>query len=199
MQAKQLSISLPLTVPCNVVSCLANVLPHTHNDVAHTGGGGIVLHWGRRQSASLSTVMMCSVVSSSSDCCHYCILANFAHFSQNLPLLYDCCHIYIYVYIYFIYINKYIYIIYLLIHCIIRYLILLTFLLSDRADDDRAGDCCEPACWGVGSDPGVGDHPTAHVRPWLDGHEEPGEQLLPQFCHASALHRSRLPEQVSTL
>lgn len=27
--------------------------------------------------------------------------------------------------------------------------------------------------------------------------EEPGKQLLPQLCHASALHHPRLPDQVS--
>lgn len=44
VQTTQLSkISVPLTVYCNVVSCLANVLLHTHNDVAQTGGGGTVL------------------------------------------------------------------------------------------------------------------------------------------------------------
>ncbi len=75
----------------------------------------------------------------------------------------------------------------------------LTFLLSDRTDNDRAGDSCEPACGGVGGDPGVGDHPATSVWAWLDWHEELGQQLLPQLCHASALHRSGLPEQVSTL
>lgn len=50
----------------------------------------------------------------------------------------------------------------------------------------------------MGGDSGIGDHPTAAVRPWIDRHEESGQQLLPQLCHASALHSSRLREQVST-
>lgn len=73
----------------------------------------------------------------------------------------------------------------------------LNFLLSDWADDDGVGDCCKPACRGVGGDPGVWYYPEAPVWARSDRHEEPGKQLLPQFCHASALHRSRLPEQVS--
>lgn len=62
MQITQLSkfeMSVPLTVYCNVVSCLANVLLHILNDVAQTGGGGILQHLSRRQSAALSAVMMC--------------------------------------------------------------------------------------------------------------------------------------------
>lgn len=76
---------------------------------------------------------------------------------------------------------------------------LIFCLMSDWADNDRAGDCCEPARGGVGGDPGVGDHPAATVWPWLDRHEKSGQQLLPQLCHAGAFHCSRLPEQVSTL
>lgn len=73
-----------------------------------------------------------------------------------------------------------------------------TFLLADGADDDRAGDRCEPARGWVGGDPGVGDHPASSVRPWTDWYKEPGQQLLPQLCHASALHCSGLPDQVSS-
>lgn len=77
---------------CNVVSCLANVLLHTHNDVAQTGGGGMVLRWSRRQSAALSAVMMCFEVSSlSTHYFYYFMLANFAHHSQNF--LYKGCRI----------------------------------------------------------------------------------------------------------
>ncbi len=155
-----------------------------YNDVAQTGGEGTVLQLSRRQSAALSAVMMCIVVSSLSACCyHYFVSANFAHHSQNLLFIYEGCHIELH----------------LPVSCTLLSLISLTPLLSDRADDDRAGDCCEPACGRVGGDPGVGDHPTAPVWPRLDWHEEPGQQLLPQLCHASALHRSRLPEQVSIL
>ena len=50
----------------------------------------------------------------------------------------------------------------------------------------------------MGGDSGVWYHPAAPVWPRPDWYEEPGKQLLPQFCHASALHRPRLPEQVST-
>lgn len=75
---------------------------------------------------------------------------------------------------------------------------LFFLLLADRANDDGAGDCCEPACRRVGGDSGVRDHPTAAVRPWTHRHEESGQQLLPQLCHASALHCPGLREQVST-
>lgn len=177
-------ISVPLTVYCNVVSCFANVLLHTLNDVAQTGGGGIVQQWSRRQSVALSAVIMCFEVSWLSPCCHYYfILTNF------LLLLKTC------VYIRRSYHKDF----YWLVHCIFHPLIPLTSLFSDWADYDRVGDCCEPACWGVGGNPGVGDHPTSPVWPRPDWHEEPGQQLLPQLRHASALHHSRLPEQVSTL
>lgn len=170
-------ISLPLTVYWIVVSCCANVSSHSLNDASQTGGGGIGLQWSRRQSAALSQVMMAFVVCCSSACCHYfSASANFAQHSKNLMC--EGCgwefHL--------------------------HPSLLFTFVLfSDWADDDRAGDCCEPACRGMGGDPGVGDHPPSLVWPRLDGDEEPGQQLLPQLCHASALHRSRLPEQVSTL
>lgn len=154
----------------NVVSCLANVLLHIYNDVAQTGGGWIMLWWSRRQSAAVSAVMMCFVISFLSACCHsHFILANFAY---HFICLFTPSFIPVSIFY---------------------------SLPSDRANDDRAGDCCEPACGGMGGNPGVWDHPTAHVWPRLDWHEEPGQQLLPQLCHASALHCSRLPEQVSTL
>lgn len=76
-------------------------------------------------------------------------------------------------------------------------LFFLWSLLLDRADNDGVGNRCKPASRGVGSNPGVGDHPEAPVWTWSDWYEEPGKQLLPQFCHASALHRPRLREHVS--
>lgn len=71
------------------------------------------------------------------------------------------------------------------------------FFSSDGADDDGAGDSGEPACWGVGGHPGVGRHLAAPLGPRAHWDEEPGQQLLPQLCHASALHRARFPDQVS--
>lgn len=80
---------------------------------------------------------------------------------------------------------------------ILQSFIALNFLPSDWADNDRVGDRCKPACRGVGGNPGVWYHPETLVWARFDWHEEPGKQLLPQFCHASALHHSRFPEQVS--
>lgn len=63
---------------------------------------------------------------------------------------------------------------YFCIHCALHSLITWTSLLSDRTDNDGAGNRCEPARGGVGGNPGVGDHPAAHVWGRFDWHEESG-------------------------
>jgi len=69
--------------------------------------------------------------------------------------------------------------------------------MSDGKNHDWAGDRSEPACWRVGGDSGVRHHSEAHVGWGAHRYEKPGKQLLPQLCHASALHHPRLPDQVS--
>lgn len=49
----------------------------------------------------------------------------------------------------------------------------------------------------MGIDPGVRGAAEASLRPWLHGHPELGQQLLPQLGGAGAVQHTRLPAEVS--
>lgn len=71
--------------------------------------------------------------------------------------------------------------------------------VADWTYYDRVRDCSESACGWVGGDSGVWHHIEASLGPWAHGYEEPGQQLLPQLGHASALHHPWLPGKVSNV